>query len=108
MLVALMILLGIIFLTTGKIKSTIFDIEKKEIIIRKRTISCHCRTVTKYDMVDLFDVRAVHRGINSRQYNNTHYSIILDFVVGPKKKENKFDDAGDTDDENSYLTSDAE
>ena len=59
-------------------------------------------------MADLFDVRAVHRGINSRQYNNTHYSIILDFDVGPKKKVSRFDDAQETADENSYLTSDAE
>jgi len=28
--------------------------------------------------------------------------------VGPKKKGSKFDDAEDTADENSYLTSDAE
>lgn len=68
-LVAGMMVLGMLFLTSGKIKSVIFDKEAKQVIIRKRTITCHCKTITKFDLKDLYDVRAVWRGINTTQMN---------------------------------------
>lgn len=40
--------MGLVFLTTGKIRSVVFDKKAKEIQVRKRTITCHCRKVTKY------------------------------------------------------------
>ena len=63
----------------GKIRSTVFDKSKDEIIIRKRNITCHRRTVTKYKLSDLQDVRAVWRGIDQGQVNNEHFAVILDF-----------------------------
>ena len=74
-----MIVMGILFLTAGKVKSVIFDRDEKEIIIRKRTITCHCKTITKYRLSDLVDVKAVWRGVNSGSVNTLHYAIILDF-----------------------------
>ena len=78
-LVLFMIVMGIMFLTTGKVKSVIFDRHEKEIIIRKRTITCHCKTITKYRLDDLCDVRAVWRGVHTGSINTLHYAIILDF-----------------------------
>lgn len=78
-LVGGMIVLGILFLTTGKVKSVIFDRYENEIILRKRTITCHCKTITKYNLDDLLDVRAVWRGIYTTQVKTLHYAIILDF-----------------------------
>lgn len=77
----MVVVLGIMFLTAGKIKSVIFDKNAKQVIIRKRTITCHCKTITKYNMKDMYDVRAVWRGLQSNSTNTLHYSIILDFDV---------------------------
>ena len=64
---------------TGKIKSTIFDKKEQTVIIRKRTISCHCRTITAYDLKALRDVRAVWRGLKAGEIDNRHYAIVLEF-----------------------------
>ena len=125
-----MIAMGVLFLTTGKVKSVIFDLSEKEILIRKRTLTCHCKTITKYQMSDLCDVRAVWRGIHTSAINTLHYSIILEFDIdrivhreqqalrarntrAEQKTTGKsgsveadFDE--DASDENAYLTSDAE
>ena len=78
-LLAFMIISGLIFLWYGRTKSTVFDRKEKAITIRKRNIFCHRRTITKYDLGDLTDVRAVYRGINSGQVRTLHYAIILEF-----------------------------
>lgn len=128
-----MIGMGVVFLTTGKVKSVIFDLHEKEILIRKRTLTCHCKTITKYEMSDLCDVRAVWRGIHTSSINTLHYCIILEFDLDrivQKEQEllrtktdsiqnsqtKKVVDSGLTtslsdelsDNENAYLTSDAE
>lgn len=78
-LLAFMVVAGLIFLWYGRTKSTVFDRKEKAITIRKRNIFCHRRTITKYDLSDLTDVRAVRRGINSGQVRTLHYAIVLEF-----------------------------
>jgi len=78
-LLAFLILFGLIFLYSGKIKSTIFDKQTRELIVKKRNISCHKRSYTKYKLDDISDVRAVRRGIEAGQVNNVHYAIMVEF-----------------------------
>lgn len=47
--------------------------------MKKRNISCHKRSYTKYKLDDISDVRAVRRGIEAGQVNNVHYAIMVEF-----------------------------
>ena len=62
-LLACLIIVGMAFLVTGKVKSTIFDKKAKKLTIRKRSITCHCRSITNYNLENLKGLRAVKRGI---------------------------------------------
>lgn len=79
LLIIWLLVTGFAFLLTGKIKSTIFDKKEQTVIIRKRTISCHCRSITAYNLKTLRDVRAVWRGLKAGDIDNRHYAIVLEF-----------------------------
>ena len=64
LLLLFLIVVGFVFLTSGRIKSTIFDKEKRRVTIRKRTICCQRKTITNYNLDDMISIRAVKRGIN--------------------------------------------
>lgn len=76
-----LLFLGMVFLLSGKIKSTIIDRDSKTLLVRKRTISCHCRSITKYSLENLRDVRAVWRGLKAGEIDNRHYAIVLSFDI---------------------------
>lgn len=69
LLLAFLLICGFAFLWAGRTKSTIFDKKTNSLIIRKRNIFCHRRTITKYNLDEMTDVRAVWRGINSGSVN---------------------------------------
>ena len=49
-LFSFLVVVGLIFLFSGKIKTTEFDMNKGVIQIRKRNLSCHNRSITNYDL----------------------------------------------------------
>ena len=97
-LLIMLILFGLLFLLTGKIKTIEFDKESKQLTIKKRTITCHCRTVTKYDYDEIMDVKAVWRGVRAGSVDTQRYAIVVDFVDNALKEE--------TVDESYYMSSD--
>ena len=71
--------MSVVFLYSGKIKSTIFDKNNNRLTIRKRNICCHRRSITHYKLDDVIDARAVWRGMKADAVNTVHYSIMLEF-----------------------------
>lgn len=98
-LLILLILFGLLFLITGKIKTIQFDSEAKELTIRKKSLTCHCKTVTRYSYDDIMDVKAVWRGVRSGSIDTQRYAIVIDFVDHNQVE---------TVDESFYMSSDNE
>lgn len=102
-LLAFLVIIGMVFLVSGKVKSTIFDKQAKKLTIRKRSITCHCRSITNYALEDLKGLRAVKRGIKQGQVETLHYAIILEF--NQKQNQIEDDDSGsDVDKFNVRIT----
>jgi hypothetical protein len=79
LILSFMAVMAAVFLYTGKIKSTVFDKKNNQLMIRKRNICCHRRSITLYKLADIVDARAVWRGMKVDAVNTVHYSILLEF-----------------------------
>ena len=66
-------------MVSGKIKSTVFDKKNNKLMIRKRNICCHRRSITLYKLDDIIDARVVWRGMKVDAIDTLHYSIMLEF-----------------------------
>ena len=82
--VALMIFLlvmGLLFIYSGKVRTMIFDKRSDAIIIYKTRVTC-ARKMKVYRLSDLKRVRAAERGYERGQVNTLHYVIVLTFTNG--------------------------
>ena len=92
-----------VFLISGKIKSTIFDRKDNKLMVRKRNICCHRRSVTIYKLDDIVDARIVWRGMKADAIDTLHYSIMLEFDNSQKETQGTTEESDEevhsTDDE---------
>lgn len=94
MILSFLAIMAGVFLISGKIKSTVFDKENNQLMIRKRNICCHRRSITIYKLKDIIDARVVWRGMKVDAIDTLHYSILLEFDNSQKETE----DTSETDD----------
>merc|ERR1712086_1176597 len=73
----------------------------KQLIVRKGSLTLHCRTVTKYDLDDLIGIRAVWRGVNTNNVQTEHYSIVFEFKGSPDSS--RTNDCLSSEDEEGFI-----
>ena len=78
-LLLICLVLGILFLYKGKVKSTIFDKTAGTLTIKKRNTCCDKRSITTYRLEDIDDIRAVHRGYKTGGVDTQKFSILVLF-----------------------------
>jgi len=78
-LLLICLVLGILFLYKGKVKSTIFDKTAGTLTIKKRNTCCDKRSITTYRLEDIDDIRAVHRGYKTGGVDTEKFSILVLF-----------------------------
>ena len=64
-IMAFTMIMGLVFVYKGKIKTTVFDKRTKTLTIKKRNICCRKRQIITYRLNEIDDVRAVYRGYKS-------------------------------------------
>ena len=58
-------IMSLVFIYKGKIKTTIFDKRCGTLTVKKRNVCCRKRQITTYNLKEIEDVRAVYRGYKS-------------------------------------------
>ena len=89
-------ILGVLFVSKGKIKTTVFDKRCGTLTIKKKNICCFKRQLTTYRLKEIMDVKAVYRGYKSGGVDTQEYSIIIMFEKPP---------GYDSDTDDSYYSS---
>ena len=79
LILSFLAIMALVFLISGKIKSTVFDKSQNKLQIRKRNICCHRRSITVYKLSDIVDARVVWRGMKADAIDTLHYSILIEF-----------------------------
>ena len=69
LMLTFLIVMGIIFIYKGKVRSVIFDKGEGTLTIKKRNIFCCYRSIATYYLDDITDIRAVQRGYKGPSIN---------------------------------------
>lgn len=73
------LLMGLVFLYFGTIKTFVFDKSQGTLTVKKRNTFCDRRKIVTYRLRDISDVRAVYRGYKSGAVDTRAYYIIVEF-----------------------------
>ena len=93
------LMLGIVFIYKGNIKTTIFDRKYGTLTLKKRNLCCDKRKITTYPLKEILDVRAVYRGYQQGGINTLKYYVIVEF------KDCVFENENEEDSDKTYYSS---